>query len=115
MIKDELYIMFLGLEICLITAFCYIFIRNEFIMNKFVITINKSFHFNCTPAFGIFILVMGEFFIWESKNNTKFIQVQNLYLDKLKTSNTDLQYKIKNLAHLPLMTHTQVLRILSEW
>jgi len=82
--KDEMYILILGLGINIITAYIYFSNRNELIVNKFVITITKSFHLNCTPMIGILMLVAGELMLWESINNNQLNKVTNIYRNKIR-------------------------------
>ena len=96
--KDELYIMLLGLGIALISASFYFSNRNEFILNKFVISINKSFLFNCTPVIGIFFMALGEFIVWESKNNNNLNEYKNLFIHIVKMKSLGVQSCMKNLS-----------------
>jgi len=86
--KDGIYIMLLGLALTIIIAFLYFSKLNEGLMNKFVLTIGTSFHFNWAPMIGILMMAVGEFLLWESqysknlkevwvKFSTKFIRRQS--------------------------------------
>jgi len=82
--KDDMYILILGLGINIITAYFYFSNRNELIVNKFVITITKSFHFNCTPMVGLLMLVAGEFIVWESKNNNQWSKIKTIFMSEIR-------------------------------
>lgn len=74
--RDDIYIMLLGFGISVLTAFFFFSKRNELIMSKFVISINKSFHFNLAPIVGISFMAAGEFVLWESQHNNKLIHLK---------------------------------------
>ena len=66
--------MLLGFGISVLTAFFFFSKRNELIMSKFVISINKSYNFNLAPMVGISFMAIGEFLLWESQHNDKLIR-----------------------------------------
>ena len=74
--RDDIYIILLGFGISVLTAFFFFSKRNELIMNKFVISINKSFHYNLAPMVGISFIAAGEFLLWESQHNEKLIYLK---------------------------------------
>ena len=93
--KDDIYIMLLGLGIAMISASFYFSNRNGFIMNKFMISINKSFHFNCTPLIGITFMALGEIIIWQSKNNSNLNEYKNTFIQNLKVKTLEVQSTLK--------------------
>lgn len=82
--RVEINIMLLSLGIAIFTALYFLSRRNVFIMNKCEISINKAFHFNLTPVLGISCMAIGEFFLWESQNNNRLIEIKAKLINNLK-------------------------------
>ena len=88
--KDDIYIMLLGFGISVLTAFFFFSRRNELIMNKFVISINKSYNFNLAPMVGISFMAIGEFLLWESQHNKKLIHLKAELIHQLNKRTSSL-------------------------
>jgi len=82
--KDGLNIMFLGLVMTIFIAYFYFSKQQNFIMNKFVMTIGNSFHFNWAPMIGITVMAFGEFLLWQSQKNRNLNEVRIKFLNKYK-------------------------------
>jgi len=93
--RDDIYIMLLGFGISVLTAFFFFSKRNELIMNKFVISINKSFHFNLAPLVGISFMAAGEFILWESQHNDKLIHLKAELVNQINRKISDLSIGLK--------------------
>jgi hypothetical protein len=93
--KDDIYIMLLGFGISVLTAFFFFSKRNELIMNKFVISINKSFHFNLAPMVGISFMAIGEFLLWESQHNVKLIHLKAELMNQINIRTSTLTSGLK--------------------
>jgi len=93
--RDEIYIMLLGFGISVLTAFFFFSKRNELIMNKFVISINKSFHFNLAPMVGISFMAVGEFLLWESQHNEKLIRLKAELVNQINKRTSSLPFSLK--------------------
>jgi hypothetical protein len=93
--RDDIYIMLLGFGISVLTAFYFFSNRNELIMNKFVISINKSFHFNLAPMVGISFMAAGEFILWESQHNDKLIHFKAELVNQINRRLSGLPVDLK--------------------
>ena len=102
--REGIIIMLLSLVISIIAALSYFSNRNQCIMNKIVIALVKSFHSNSTPVFSISILAIGEFFLWESQNNSDLIQVKTRITDKFRLMVSVIQLDILKLSKINWLT-----------
>ena len=80
---EAIITLFLSMAITVLTALAYFSKRNQFIMNKFVIVLIKSFHFNSTPILSISFLAIGEYLLWETQNNSDVMDVKNKITDRM--------------------------------
>jgi len=92
--------MIIGLGLILLTAVFYTLNLNEFLMNKFVVTIGSSFHFNWAPMIGISTMAVGEFILWQSQNYKNLKEVGIRYFDKFKMAFSNLRMEAIYLSHL---------------
>ena len=74
--RDGINLLLHGLGIIIIAALFYLSKRNQFLMNKFILAIIKSFHFNSTPVISISVMAIGEYFLWETQNNNDVMAVK---------------------------------------
>jgi len=90
--KVGIYIMSSGLIITIITAVFYFLKLDQHVMDRFVLTIGKSYHFNWAPMIGISVMAFGEFILWESQycKNLNEVNIKFIYNFRLKISNIRL-------------------------
>jgi hypothetical protein len=100
--RVQINIMLLSLGIAIFTALYFLSKRNVFIMNKCEISINKAFHFNLTPVLGISCMAIGEFFLWESQNNNRLIEIKAKLIHNLKLKLAPLQLELIKLSNSKL-------------
>jgi hypothetical protein len=93
--RDDIYIMLLGFGISVLTAIFFFSKRNELIMSKFVISINKSFNFNLEPLVGISFMAIGEFILWESQHNEKLIHLKAELVNQINKRTSSLPFILK--------------------
>jgi len=94
--RDNINIILLGFGISVLTAIFFFSKRNELIMNKFVISINKSFHFNLAPMVGISFMAVGEILIWESQHNEKLIRFKAELVNQINNRTSSFHYILKS-------------------
>ena len=80
--KDGINIMLLGLAMTILIAYFYFSKQQSNVMNKFVMTIGNSFHFDWAPMIGITVMAFGEFLLWQSQKNRNLNQVWIKFLNK---------------------------------
>ena len=102
--REAIIIMFLSLSITIITALTYFSKRNQFIMNKFVIVIIKSFHFNSTPIISISFMAIGEYLLWETQNNSDVMAVKSKMIERLKLIVCTAQLHLMTLSKRNMIT-----------
>jgi len=102
--REAIIIMFLSLSITIITALTYFSKRNQFIMNKFVIVIIKSFHFNSTPIISISFMALGEYLLWETQNNSDVMAVKSKMIERLKLIVCTAQLHLMTLSKRNMIT-----------
>jgi len=92
--KDGINIMLIGLAMTILIAYFYFSKQQSNVMNKFVMTIGNSFHFNWAPLTGITVMAFGEFLIWQSQKNRNLNEVWIKFMIKYKVrlSNARLAY-----------------------
>ena len=93
--REDIYILLLGFGISVLTAFFFFSKRNELIMSKFVISINKSFNFNLEPMVGISFIAIGEFVLWESQHNNKLIRIKAELVNQINKKLSGLPDSLK--------------------
>jgi len=76
MIKGGINFVMIGMGIIILTAYMYYSENEEKITNKFVLSVNKSYHFNWKPMIGLSFIVFGEFILWETQNNNKLKELK---------------------------------------
>jgi hypothetical protein len=89
--KYSFYLLLVGLGLTGYTAYLYFSSNEEKFMNKLVLTLYKSFHFNCTPMMGVFILALGELILWKTKNNENLNRFRNKIIYKCRLRMSVLQ------------------------
>ena len=107
--RGTIIILFLSLAISVITVLAYFSKRNQFIMNKFVVVIIKSFHFNNTPVISISFLAIGEYLIWETQNNSEVMAVKNRITERMKLACCTIQLYMMNLQKRNILNVKDVL------
>jgi len=115
--RGTIIILFLSLAITIVTVLAYFSKRNQFIMNKFVIVIIKSFHFNNIPVVSISFLAIGEYLIWESQNNSDVMAVKNKITERMRLLSGTIQLYLMSMPkrNIPILkefvSHLQLLHI----
>jgi len=115
--RGTIIILFLSLAITIVTVLAYFSKRNQFIMNKFVIVIIKSFHFNNIPVVSISFLAIGEYLIWESQNNSDVMAVKNKITERMRLLSGTIQLYLMSMPkrNIPTLkefvSHLQLLHI----
>lgn len=109
--KDGIHIMLIGLGITILTAILYFSKSNEYFMNKFVMEIGNSFHFNWAPMIGIAIMAFGEFLLWKSQNNANLMEVKDKFIAKLRTRVSSTKLGLIYLSNMHLINF-KVVKIL---
>jgi len=107
--REAVISMFLSLSITIIAALAYFSKRNQFIMNKFVIVIIKSFHFNSTPIISISFMAIGEYLLWETQNNSDVIAVKSKMIERLNLMVCTLQLHLMSLSKRNLITFKELM------
>jgi len=92
--KDGINIMLFGLIMTLLIAYFYFSKKQNHVMNKFVMTIGNSFHFNWAPMIGITVIAFGEFILWQSQKNTNLKEVWFKFLHKIKVRMSNVRLTI---------------------
>ena len=115
--RGTIIILFLSLAITIVTVLAYFSKRNQFIMNKFVIVIIKSFHFNNIPVVSISFLAIGEYLIWKSQNNSDVMAVKNKITERMRLLSGTIQLYLMSMPkrNIPILkefvSHLQLLHI----
>jgi len=91
MIRDGINFMLVGLGITLFTVYLYFSMNEEKITNKFVLTVNKSYLFNCAPMIGITFMIFGEFMVWEIQHNKNLNDLKIKLLISYRKKFSDLK------------------------
>jgi len=97
-----------GLGIVIIAALFYLSKRNQFITNKFLLVIIKSFHFNSMPVISISVMAIGEYLLWETQNNTDVIAVKNKATKRFNLILFRIQLGLINLLKRNLITFKEL-------
>ena len=92
--KDEIYLLLVGLALTTYTAYLYFSFNEEKFMNKLILTLYKSFHFNCTPMMGVSIMALGELVLWKSRNNESLNGLKSKIFYKFRSRRSALQSRI---------------------
>jgi uncharacterized membrane protein len=95
------------MAITVFTVLAYFSKRNQFIMNKIVMVLIKSFYFNNTPIISISFLAISEYFIWETQHNNDVMTLKN----KITKS---LNHTVGNISLILKSVTNQKLRIIRE-
>ena len=115
--RGTIIILFLSLAITIVTVLAYFSKRNQFIMNKFVIVIIKSFYFNNIPVISISFLAIGEYLIWETQNNSDAMAVKNKITERMRLLSGTIQLYLMSMPkrNIPTLkefvSHLQLLHI----
>jgi hypothetical protein len=115
--REAIITLFLSMAITVLTALAYFSKRNQFIMNKFVIVIIKSFHFNSTPILSISFMAIGEYLLWETQNNSDVMAVKSKIIERLNLIVCSAQLHLMSLskrnliAMKELMDHTHLVHV----
>jgi len=121
--RGTIIILFLSMAITIVTVLAYFSKRNQFIMNKFVIVIIKSFYFNNIPVISISFLAIGEYLIWETQNNSDAMAVKNKITERMTLLFCTIQLYLMSMPkrnilnvkefvnHLQLLLYTEELRL----
>ena len=109
--KDGIGIMIFGLGLTILSAVFYFLNLNNFVMDKFVITIGSSFHFHWAPMIGISTMAIGEFLLWKSQNNKNLKEVGIKLLNKFKMSSSNFKLEAIYVSHLKFV-NMKVVRFL---
>ena len=107
--RGTIIILFLSMAITIVTVLAYFSKRNQFIMNKFVVVIIKSFHFNNTPVISISFLAIGEYLIWETQNNSEVMALKNRITERMKLACCMIQLYMMNLQKRNILNVKDVL------
>ena len=98
--RDAFIIMLLSMGITILAALSFFSNRNQFIMNKFMLAIIRSFHFNSAPVISISMIAIGECLLWETQNNTDLIQMKAKVSNKLRLIVSVIQLDILKLTKI---------------
>ena len=107
--REAIITLFLSMAITVLTALAYFSKRNQFIMNKFVIVIIKSFHFNSTPILSISFIAIGEYLLWETQNNSDVMAVKNNIIKRLNLIVCTAQMHLMSLSKRNLITFKELM------
>lgn len=102
--KEAIIIILLSMAITIFTALAYFSKRNQFIMNKFVLVLIKSFHFNNIPILSISFLAISEYFIWETQHNIDVLTLKNKITKSLYLTVCNIQLVLKSVSKRELIT-----------
>jgi hypothetical protein len=105
--REAIITLFLSMAITILTALAYFSKRNQFIMNKFVIVIIKSFHFNSTPILSISFLAIGEYLLWETQNNSDVMAVKDKITERMNLIVYTAQLHLMSLSKRNLIAITE--------
>lgn len=102
--REAIITLYLSMAITILTALVYFSKRNQFIMNKFVIVLIKSFHFNNTPILSISFMAIGEYLLWETQNNSDVIALKGKLIKRLNLFVYTAQLHLMSLSKQNLIT-----------
>jgi len=102
--REEIIIMPNGFGITLVTVLSYLSKRNQFIMNKFILAIIKSNYFNSALLISLTIIVMSEYLMWESQNNTSLMKMKTRFNSKTGIILTHIQLDLMSLSNKKILS-----------
>ena len=97
--REGIIIMLFSLGVTILAALSFFSNRNQFILNKFVLAIIRSFHFNSTPVVSISLIAIGECLLWETQTNTSLLIMKTRLNGILKKYLSVIQFDLRNVAN----------------
>jgi len=73
-------------------------------MNKFILAIIKSNYFNSALLISLTIIVMSEYLMWESQNNTSLMKMKTRFNSKTGIILTHIQLDLMSLSNKKILS-----------